>query len=685
MKQIKIIIIFIILINFSLFSDEGMWTLDNLPFHLIKEKYDYEITPGFLKKVRLGSVRFNDGGSGAFVSNRGLVITNHHVALGQIQKLSSDKNDYLKEGFLADDLTEELKCPDLEINVLYSMENITDLVLKRLESEKEKGQYTEIKNELLSEIEKKSFQETKLRSNVIEFYNGGEYWLYRYKKFTDVRLAFSPELQAASFGGEIDNFNFPRYALDFALFRVYENNKPFVSNVFFKLNPKGATEGELTFVSGHPGSTDRQKTLSEIKYIRDHAYPEYLDMISKKLEILREYSSKGKEEKRRAEGLILHLENSLKAIEGELAALNNPHIYTKLEEKEKNLKISIRTASDNPEKYMNLLSEIDSLQNSLISRKKEIYYRKISGTLPQLALKFILYARQMELPNAQRFPEYRDSNLDSLKHQLLSSAPIYKDRDILLLRTTLEMAQLELNPEDPFLREALGNQEPILISSGIIGDTQLDNLKYRNYLLKEGSGAILNSKDPILNWAKKIEPILSEDRKWYENEIQSKLSKLGADLSSLKFSIFGRSTYPDANFTLRLSYGVVKGLKVDGYSIPYKTTFYGLIERALGFGNKNAFRVAGKILKKRKKLRMSTPLNFISTHDITGGNSGSPMLNTRGEMVGLIFDGNTYSHELNYVYSEERARAVSVHSGAILESLSVIYGAKNLVSELRGR
>lgn len=665
-----------------LYSDEGMWTLDNLPLEMIKEKYNFAPKENFIKNIQLSSVRFNDGGSGAFVSREGLVLTNHHVAMGQLQKISKKSNDYVKKGFLAETRNQELKCPDLELNILVGMENVTNIIKSYTESAKNLEELEARRKEIKSKIENESYSKTGLRSDIVELYNGGEFWLYQYKRYTDIRLVHSPELQAASFGGDADNFHYPRYSLDYAFFRVYENDKPIQSKNHLKWNSSGPKEGEILFVSGHPGSTDRQKTLSELLFLRDHSFPEYLKILNEKITAMREYASRGKEEKRRAMGSILGMENAIKAIQGEFSSLKDQSVIEMIREKEQQLKQRVLQDKELQEKYGDIWDKISIVQDKMVEKKKEMYYQKFSGQLPSLALSLVEYYIELKKPNEERYEEFRDSSLESMRLRLLTSAPVYKDKEIVTFTKSLELSLRELGTENEFNQTALENQNPKKLSEELISKTSLDNLEFRKSLLKNPE-EIMNSKDPLLNWVRKLEPIIRKNRRWVEREVENILTTEGGRLSELRFKLFGRSTYPDATFTLRVSVGTVKSYDIDGWKVPAFTTFHGLYERSLGFGEKNDFSLSEEILKHKDRINPNAKVNFCSTHDITGGNSGSPVINRKGEIVGLIFDGNAYSHSLSYTYSDEKARAVSVHTGGIEELLSKVYKANQLLKELK--
>jgi len=673
----------ILLMNSLLLADEGMWTLDNLPLEKIQKEYNFLPSAQLLKKIQLASVRFNDGGSGSFVSKSGLILTNHHVAIGQLQKLSSKKRDLVKYGFYAKTQKEEIPCPDLEINILVNTREVTSEIQKEIEGLTNFEEIKSKKDKVIAEIEKSSFEKTGLRSNVITLYEGGQYWLYIYKKLTDIRLVFAPELALASFGGDPDNFQYPRYALDFAFFRAYENGKPYKPKEFFHWNSQGLKSGEISFVSGHPGSTDRHKTVAQLAYYRDYAFVESLKIIKTKLQAAREFSKLGKEEKRIAQEFILHLENSLKAMQGEHLGLKSKEVFEQIEQREKKLIELYKSKPELELEYGNPWKKIEAIQDLLKERYKQIYYRRLGGKLAKFALGIVRYAHEIEKPNEKRYAEFRDSSLDSWKHSLLSSAPIYKNFEQLQLKLSLEMAKKELGLEDKFVQKSISKKEIEVLVKELISKTKLDDFKFRKKLIEGGRQVIEQSQDPLLVWMREVEPILREDRDWYEKEVETPLDLEGGKIARLKFLLFGKLQYPDATFTLRLSYGKKLSYEIDGWKVPEFTTFYGLFERSKAFGNKFPYEISLQLQKNQKKVDLEKSINFVTTHDITGGNSGSPVIDKQGQIVGLIFDGNAYSHVLNYFYTDEKARAISVSTEGIEETLKSIYRAKRILKEIQ--
>jgi hypothetical protein len=663
-----------------------MWTLDNPPTKQLQEKYKFTPTAQWLDHIRLSSVRFNDGGSGSFVSPNGMVITNHHVAFGQLQKVSTPEKDYVKDGFYAKSQADELKCPDLELNVLVSMENVTSRVQGVVKSGMTEKQALDARKAEQAKIQKESLDKTGLRSDVVSLYQGGEYWLYRYKKYTDVRLVFAPEQQMAFFGGDPDNFTFPRYDLDFAIMRVYENDKPIQSKEYLKWNTKGAADGDLVFVSGHPGSTERGLTLSQLTLDRDLLYPVRIGRYKRQLEALRAYSARGPEQTRQAADDIFGFENSLKAVSGELAGMDKA-LFDKKAKEEADIRAKV---TDNPEWRRQYGDAWDAIA-AATKRQAEIFkfqqFRSIStaSNLASLARQIVVYSAEIQKPDGQRLNGYHDSQLEELKFYLFSPAPIYPDFEEAMLTYSLQDSVTQLGPNDPWVKAVLNGKTPSQLASEVIRGTKLNDPAVRKSLVEGGAAAINASTDPLIVLARKVEPFFREIRKQYEDTVESAVTGATEKIAKARFAIYGKSVYPDATFTLRLAYGTVKGYPMNGTKAPPKTTFYGLFDRSAGFDNKPPFNLTPRVQGRREKIDMTTPLNFVLTADIIGGNSGSPVVNSNGEFVGVIFDGNIESLTGNFVYLEDSNRAVAVHSAAIIEALRKIYDAPAVADELEGK
>ena len=666
-------------------ADEGMWTFDNPPLKQLKDRYGFTPAQQWLDHVRLSSVRFNDGGSGSFVSPNGLAITNHHVAFGQLQKLSNAQKDYVRDGFYARTQAEELKCTDLELDVLMSMENVTARVQGVVKPGMTEKQALDARKGERARIEKESLVSTHLRSDVVSLYAGGEYWLYRYKKYTDVRLVFAPEQQTAFFGGDPDNFTYPRYDLDFALLRAYENGRPAATKDYLRWNAKGAADGELVFVSGHPGGTERGLTLAQLETQRDLIYPERLARNKRQLQAVRAYAARGPEQARQAADMIFGLENTIKAFTGEYNGMDE-NLFDKKRTEEADLRAKVASNPEWRRDYGDAWDAIAAATKRRRERFKLQQYRSISSgsELAGLARQIVVYVAEIKKPDSERLDGYHDSQLDELKFYLFSPAPIYPEFEEALLTQSLQDSLDQLGTNDSFVMAVLDGRQPAEVAAQTVRGTKLKDPAFRKSLVEGGAAALAASTDPMIVLARKADPYFRDLRKDYEESVESVLTSAGEKIAKARFAIFGKSIYPDATFTLRLTYGTVQGYPMNGTKAPSKTTFYGLYDRAASFDFKPPFNLMPRFMQRKDKIDLPTPLNFVASLDIIGGNSGSPVINRNGEFVGIIFDGNIESLTGNFEYIEETNRAVAVHSAAIIEALRKVYDASPLADELIG-
>ncbi len=666
----------------TLNAEEGMWTFDNPPVKLIQDQYKFTVTKEWLDHVRLSSVRLEDGGSGSFVSPSGLLLTNHHVALGQLQKNSNAQRDYVKDGFYARTNAEEMKSSDLEVNVLVSMEDVTARVQDALKGARTTEQEFAKRKETIAAIERESLQKTGFRSDVVPLYQGGEYWLYRYKKYTDVRLVFAPEQQIAFYGGDPDNFTYPRYDLDMALFRVYENDRPIQSPNYLKWNPKGAADGDLVFVSGHPGSTSRLDTLAQLETERDYVEPALLKILHKRIDALKAYSATSPEAARQATTRIFSLKNSLKAYDGRYKGLEDKRVMDAKRADEAKFKAQVMGNAQSKAAYGASLDQIAAAEKKFQSRFKEQYFHGVDSTLADLAREIVQYVAEVKKPDGERLKGYHEAQLESLRLQMFSPAPLYPAMEIARMTAALELDLAEAGPNDPFLKLMLGGKTPHDFATALVNGTKLTDPAVRKQLVEGGEAAVAASTDPEIVLARRLDPMRRELIKWTEDNVDSVVERAGEQLGKARFAAFGKSMYPDATFTLRLSYGQMKGYPMNGTIAPPMTTIYGLYDRAVSFGNKGPFELPQRYIDGRSKLDLATPLNFVTSNDIIGGNSGSPVIDKNGEIVGLIFDGNIESLVGDFVYEGETNRAVAVHTAAMTEALRKLYGADKLADEL---
>jgi len=686
MRSIKILCIAAVAISAPFtFADEGMWTFDNPPLKQLKDKYNFTPTKAWLDHVRLSSVRLNDGGSGSFVSPHGLLLTNHHVARGQLQKNSTAQHNYIENGFYAATPDAEMKTPDLEVNVLVSMEDVTPRVQQSLKGAKTPEEEFAARRAVIAAIESESQTKTGLRSDVVSLYSGGEYWLYRYKRYTDVRLVFAPEQQAAFFGGDPDNFTYPRYDLDLALFRVYDNGKPIDSKDYLKWNPKGATDEELVFVSGHPGSTQRLDTMAQLKQERDLVEPSLLNLLHHRVDVLRQYSAKGPEQARQAGSQIFNLENSLKAIGGEAEGLKDPVVFALKQRDEDDFKAKVMANPQWQAAWGGAWAEIAAAEAKSASRAREQYFHGLDSDLASLAYNIVDYVAEVKKPDAVRLPGFHESQLESLRQRMFSPAPVYPGMEIARITGALQLdieAAGNAVSGDAFIQAALNGKSPAEAAAALVNGTKLADPAFRKKLVEGGEAAVAASDDPMIVLARKLDPMRRELIKWMQDNVQSIEQQAGEKLGKARFAVYGKNTYPDATFTLRLSYGQVKGYPMNGTKAPPKTTMYGLYDRAASFDYKPPFNLPARFADGRSKLDLATPMNFVTTNDIIGGNSGSPVINREGDIVGLIFDGNIESLVGDFVYNIETNRAVAVHTGAMTEALRKLYNADALLQEM---
>jgi hypothetical protein len=670
-------------------ADEGMWLYNEAPKEKIKAKYGFELTQQWLDHVRLSSVRFNNGGSGSFVSADGLTFTNHHVGAGCVQQLSSEGHDYIKTGFYAKTQAEEAKCPNLELNQLVGIEDVTDKVNAGVKPEMSAADAGQAQRAAMSQIEKDCGTATGLRCDVVTFYSGQVYNLYKYKKYTDVRLVFAPEFDAAFFGGDPDNFTYPRYDLDITFFRVYEDGHPAHLDNYLRWSRTGVKDGDLIFVSGHPGQTNRLQTMAQLAFTRDIGYPMVLATLKRRIALLQEFSKQSEENARIAKEDIFGMQNSQKALTGYESGLLDKSLMDTKAADEAKLHASYKADAKNagsPDPW-DEIAQAMKVQHDIYPQL--IYLERLRGFalgsgLPVTARMLVRAAEEKPKPNSDRLREFRDSALPSLEQQLFSTAPVYKSLETALLADALSEMQDTLGKDNSDVQKVLNGKTPAGAAKDIIAGTKLDDVAVRKQLYEGGQAAIDASTDPLILALKAVEPDALAARKIFDDKIDSVVRRDGTFIAKARFAQSGFAQPPDATFTLRLSYGAVKGYKENGNDISYSTTMAGAYEHAAEHSNQPPYNLAQSWMTSKSKLDLKTPLNFVSTADIIGGNSGSPTVNKEGEVVGIIFDGNIESLPGNFAYSDVQSRAVSVDSRGIQEALRKIYGATALADELTG-
>lgn len=666
-------------------ADEGMWLYNTFPKDKVEKDYGFKVTQEWLDHVRLASVRFNNGGSGSFVSADGLAFTNHHVGANCIQKLSTAGADYMKTGFYAKTRAEEAKCPDLELNVLVGIEDITTKIKAAAPATMSAADAAQSQRSAMSAVEKECATASSLRCDVVTLYSGEVYNLYKYKKYTDVRLVFSPEFAMAFFGGDPDNFTFPRYDLDVTFFRIYENDKPVHLDNYLRWSSAGVKDNDLIFVSGHPGGTDRLVTMDQVYYLRDVDYPARLAGYKLRIADLQAFSAQSPENARIAQEAIFGQQNGQKAITGYLAGARNPAAMSAKARAEQEQQAQYAAAHPGAPNPWNEIAAAVEVQRSIYRRLT--YVERMSGLnsdLGRIARVLVRAADEKPKPNGDRLREYRDSNLASLEQNLFSTAPVYKNLDSVVLTSSFTLLQQALGNDDPAVKAALNGKSPAEAAKELIAGTKLEDVAVRKQLYQGGKAAVDASNDPLIVLMRNEDSEARTARKRFEDEVDAVERRAGAIIVHALFENSGYNQPPDATFTLRLSYGPVKGYEEKGKKIPYFTTMDEAFQHAEEHAGKFPYALPDSWMNAKTKLNLNTPLNFVSTADIIGGNSGSPTVNKAGEVVGIIFDGNIQSLVLHFYYEDTQARAVSVDSRGILEALRKIYNAEGLANELTG-
>jgi len=671
------------LVVLPLAADEGMWPYNHLPLDQIEKDYGVKLDSKFAERLQRASVRFNNGGSASFVSSNGMVMTNHHVASDCIKKLSSKEKDYIQDGFYADKASAELKCPDLEINVLMSIETVTDRINVKVTPEMAPKDRFEAQRATTAEVEKACKDETGLRCDVVKLYAGGIFDLYRYQRYTDVRLVFAPQFYAAFFGGDPDNFTYPRYCMDVSFLRVYEYGKPVKAPAYLPWSKKGATAKEVVFVSGHPGSTNRLMTEAQLRFEGEVRIPFMLDWLNGMAEDLRAFGENGEESARLARDELFRFDNSIKAYTGMHGGLKDAKLMATKADAERRLRASIKSDPEKQKQYGSVWNKIAAAQKV----KREIYEEyRLSSSLGFFTKYFSiarhLYRLSDELakPNTERLPEYHEAGLESLYQQIYSPAPIYDDVEIVKLTQSLTYLRDQLGKSHPTVKRVLGDSAPDEVARRLITGTKLKDVEFRKKLSADDAEKAGTSDDPMIKLVRSIDEEARRLQKRYEDEIQAIETAHGSRISQARFAALGTGAYPDATFTLRLAVGTVKSYEENGKTIAPFTQFGGLYEKSTG---EDPYILPESYLSHKAEVDPETPYNLVSTNDITGGNSGSPLVNQNAEVVGIIFDGNIQSLPNSFLYSETQARAVSVDSRGIMEALNKVYRASRVVKELK--
>ncbi len=668
-------------------ADEGMWTFNNFPAAELGKKYGFTPDQKWLDNVRLSSARTGGGCSASFVSKDGLVMTNHHCVHDCIEQLSSAQKDYVKTGYTAKTQADEMKCSELEIDQLTDITDVTDKVTGATKGLQGKA-FIDAQKAIMSKLEKECSGGANegVRCDVISLYKGGRYDLYKYRRFHDVRLVFAPEFQIAFFGGDPDNFNFPRYDLDVSFVRVYDNGKPAKMDHYFKWAKTPAKEGDLTFTSGTPGRTSRLFPISKLEFERDVRIPKVLMYLSEYRGQLTEFQKRGAEQKRFSNATLFYVENGFKAYKGKLFALTDKAFFNQKVGDENALRQKVLADPTMRDAYYAAWGEIDKAMVEY--RKIHDAYHYMEGNfgfrseLASFAKTLVRAAEELPKPNEKRLREYAEAKLPGLKQQLFTAAPIYEEFEIFTLTFSLTKLREALGADDPFVKKLFGKESPETLATRVIKGSKLKDIAARKALFEGGKKAIDASKDPLIELFKKIDGDQRAIRKRFEDNVEAIENKNGELIAKARFAVYGTSIYPDATGSHRLSFGSIKGYQEGAKFVKPITTIGGAFERHTG---EDPFALPASWLAAKGKLNPATPFDFVSTNDIIGGNSGSPVFNKNAEIVGLIFDGNIQSLGGDYGFDPAVNRAVSVHAAALTEALDKVYGASRLVEELSGK
>ncbi len=659
-------------------ADEGMWTYDNFPAARVAQAHGFSPSGAFLDRLRKASLRIAGGCSASFVSPQGLVMTNHHCVVECVGQLSTQQRNYVESGFYAKRLEDEVACPNFELDQLVRIEDVTASTAGATA-----GKTGAAANAALHAAEARAQQtcgkDPAVRCDVVPLYHGGIYDLYHYKRYTDVRLAFAPEYAVAQFGGDPDNFNFPRFDFDIGLVRAYENGRPAATPDYLRWSAAGSKAGDLVFVSGNPGGTERQLTCAQLAYLRDVRFPQVLPRLAELRGVLEEFAQRGPQQQFETNETLFYTENSYKAQFGRQAALNDAAFFGRKVDEERTLRAAVAadaslagdaSAWDDIARLQPLRAELAPPYNDTASLARGLFGDAVT---------LVRAAAERKKPNAARLPEYTDQGLSAIEQQLTAKAPVYADYEETSLAFGLTQLRRDLGTDDPLVEKVLGKESPEALAARLIRGTTLGDPAARKALFDGGQPAIDASHDPLIAYVKALDPDFRAVRQNYEARIDAPSRAAAERIANARFAVYGTSVDPDATFTLRLSYGTVAGFASNGKAVAPYTTIGGLFDRATG---SKPYALPASWLAARSALDLATPLNLATTNDIIGGNSGSPLIDKNGDVVGLIFDGNIYSLGGDFGYDAMRNRAVAVDSRALLAGLDNVYHAHRLVSEI---
>ncbi len=670
----------------SAHADEGMWPYNDLPKAQIQQKYGVTISDAWASHLQRASVKFVGEASGSFVSADGLVMTNHHVGVDAVQELSTAQHNYARDGFYARTRAEELKAPDLELDVLESITPVTDRINAGITPQMTPAEALLARRAAIAAIEKESQAKTGLKSEVVTLYGGARYDLYTYKTYTDVRLVMTPDANAAAYGGDPDNFEYPRYDLDICFFRVYENNQPAKITDYLTWSKSGVKEGDPIFVSGNPARTSRLSTVTDLRYARDVGLPAGLNQVRRREVSLTTWSERLPENARVANDALLGVQNTRKDLTGILQSLQDPAVFARKQAEETALRAKVAADPKLEAAYgdgWEQVAKADTVRRARFAQYGPLAdYFGLQSDLYGTAQTLVLMAEEDQKPNGERLPPFRDSRRAALERALFSPAPVYPRLERLTLGDSLAQMAETLGADNPMVVQVLAGKSPQERAAELVSGTTLADVEVRRRLASGGEAAMQSSSDPMIAVARLLEPTYRALEKQNEAEITGVDQAAYAKIAQAQLAAASGPVYPDATFTLRLSYGTVAGYTQEGQSIPAFTRLGDLFPYAALHDSQPPYQISPLWEQAKGKIAPGTPFNFVSTADIIGGNSGSPVVNKNGELVGIVFDSNIQGLGAAYAYSDAQARAVSVSAAAIIESLRHVYGDGALADEL---
>jgi hypothetical protein len=666
-------------------ADEGMWTFHGFPFDKANSTLKTSLDQKWLDRVRNATVRLSNC-TGSFVSGNGLVLTNHHCIAACLAELSSKDKSLLEDGFLAGRASEEKRCPTQIADVLVGMEDISGKVAAAVSGKDEKAA-SEARKATLTQLESACEKSSQRKCQAVTLYEGGQYWMYQYQRYTDVRVVFAPESDIAAFGGDPDNFQFPRWCLDMGILRVYDAaGKPVKTPNHLKINFAGPAVGDPVFVSGHPGSTDRQLTVHELRAQRNYELPNWLLRYSELRGRYIQFSSESEQNARITADQLQGIENSIKVRRKQLDALHEDTLFARKQAEEDNLRKQVSADARLRDDIGDPWADVARAE----AVKAGLYYPHtfiessagFQGRLIAYARALVRGAEERGKPNADRFREYTDAALPRIEQQLGAPVPIYPELEKLRLTFGFERMREWLGPDHPVVRQLLAKESPAELAARLVSGTKLGDPAARMALWNGGTAAVAASDDPMIQLARAIEPEARRIRKQYEDQVEAPIELASEKIAKARFAVLGTSVYPDATFTLRLNWGTVGGWVENGEPVTPVTRLARLFERATG---SEPFRIPESWMKVKDTLDLQTPFNLVTNNDIVGGNSGSPLISAKGEVVGLLFDGNIHSISGSYWFDTEKNRAVAVHPAIMREALTKVYLADSLFAELSKR